>query len=609
MLGNVVFKLNRNLVSKITGPYQVRLFHKVLNFICSLIVITCIYFVGNFLLVSDGFSDPIYEATGLARKQQISILGLLFLPFVVCQIIRLLSAVEKGLNIWSKHQKIQLKLPYIGTDRTTWDWVIVFLLIQLCCITSSLGAFIKDDHVNLTVLYGWVSLIMSIEALLLLYSFRVMRSFIVNLLLLIIFSALNVYALNLSLASWFQSLSIATHPTVTLALLILSVSLTFSWLNNNSVNLRVLIVTLLAMAISPAFLILFDKAEDEEIEMAAYGSVRLADTPDIHIVSMESLASPHFLENELDIDVTPIWQSLSRPGVEIFETAFSSSAPTIASLNSVMRLANPSAKSQRYFSGRSPSPLGALLKANGYYLKTGYSSMFLGKKGPHVDFYHPETHLSFEHSTLCSLAEGAVLTFFGFCSLSNLMPNQWEKKYDARVWETKVLNGLKKDLASTKARPIFSFQQLPGPMIHTSVKKFRYSKENLDRFKNELLPKINEAATLISKLHGIAELSQSDRKFILIVMGDHGVLTSRGMPPTKTNEKYRVQDRFGIVLTVLFNNTQCRGEKITRFIEQYATPERLLGGIFHCLESEKKQIHRLLGSFQEGADYASHPFN
>ena len=116
-------------------------------------------------------------------------------------------------------------------------------------------------------------------------------------------------------------------------------------------------------------------------------------------------------------------------------------------------------------------------------------------------------------------------------------------------------------------------------MIHTSVKKFRYSKENLDRFKNELLPKINEAATLISKLHGIAELSQSDRKFILIVMGDHGVLTSRGMPPTKTNEKYRVQDRFGIVLTVLFNNTQCRGGKITRFIEQYATPERLLGGI------------------------------
>ena len=105
MLGNVVFKLNRNIVSKITGPYQVRLFHKVLNFICSLIVITCIYFVGNFLLVSDGFSDPIYEATGLARKQQISILGLLFLPFVVFQIIRLLSAVEKGLNIWSKHQR------------------------------------------------------------------------------------------------------------------------------------------------------------------------------------------------------------------------------------------------------------------------------------------------------------------------------------------------------------------------------------------------------------------------------------------------------------------------------------------------------------------------
>ena len=87
-------------------------------------------------------------------------------------------------------------------------------------------------------------------------------------------------------------------------------------------------------------------------------------------------------------------------------------------------------------------------------------------------------------------------------------------------------------------------------MIHTSVKKFRYSKENLIGFKMSCC-QINEAAMLISKLHGIAELSQSDRKFILIVMGDHGVLTSRGMPPQKQtkntvwepfwNSPYRVQ--------------------------------------------------------------------
>ena len=61
---------------------------------------------------------------------------------------------------------------------------------------------------------------------------------------------------------------------------------------------------------------LFDKAEDEEIEMAAYESVRLADHQ-TYILSRWNLGITSFLENELDIDVTPIWQSLSRPGVEI----------------------------------------------------------------------------------------------------------------------------------------------------------------------------------------------------------------------------------------------------------------------------------------------------
>ena len=88
---------------------------------------------------------------------------------------------------------------------------------------------------------------------------------------------------------------------------------------------------------------------------------------------------------------------------------------------------------------------------------------------------------------------------------------------------------------------------------------------------------------------------------ILIVMGDHGPILSRTLS-FDDEPTFVVQDRHGILAAVLFNSTGCTRDQLQHYTATFATPERILAGVFRCLTRDPAQLDLAL-KFDEAFEF------
>lgn len=550
----------------------------------AILCILCLaYAAAIHTLVPNGYDDFVYRHTGVPRKSQV----------LWCFIV--LSAIA-GFILLAHFGRRGSLFGFNSVDR---KWVIIVtILLFLNAVTMSLGAVLTDVAERFWLpLYGWVAIVLCVETLILAFALLRLNAPRLHTLLVVAIGAFNFYALDLTLMGWLQrrdpEVRIAVGVLVALALLVLFAAIGRAFVRPTRVAFVLALTALAPLVALPSSL----GTSDPPDQLSAFKDIAFRATPNIHIYSVDTLTPPVLVREFLGLAEVPYERAISETGGFRFKNAFASQVSTKWSLNSVMRLANSAFPPQvGYFAGRAESPLAAILRANGYHVATGFENMYLGSKGPYVDAFTPEPSTSIHNSTLCGLTNAGAVTFFGFCRLGEALGAP-EPRTD---WPEQALAMIEEAAQSEQQQPIFTFHHLLNPIGHTALDFQSSNSEHIASYRKIYERRARKAAKLTQRLGEI--IAKSKAPSFAIVMGDHGMYVSRTVS-YKDDPAFVVQDQHGITLAVWQNGIDCGMTQLGHYIGKFATPERLLGGIFRCLAHDPLRIDRVL-SFEEAYPFA-----
>lgn len=546
-----------------------------------------VYVVASYFLVPNGMDDPVYRLTGLPRT------GL-------AVVSTLAAGALAGLMILIQICRMDASIDFeAASSRRRRDVVLLFLMVCLNAVTASMGAVLGDlDARFWAPLYGWVGFVLVLQSgvIYLLLSRHARLS--VLLLSLVGFSAFNIYALDLVLMEVFLAQPGVFRAGI-VALICMGLLILFAAVGKRLVPIRNAIFVLALTGLAPLALLPVGLGSAAPLEkLAPFGMIEFRATPNIHIISFDALAPPVLVHEYLGLDELAYARVLRDEAQADFRNAFASQVPTKHSLNSVMRLANSDFRPEtQYFAGRLDSPLAHLLHANGYYVATGFKNMFMGSKGPFVDAYTPAPSQSVRNSTLCALALVDSLTFFGFCLLGEHLGAPEVQGN----WPARVLQSVAKIAASPATRPAFTFHHMVSPIGHTTAEFRSFDQDDLRRFRDHYRAGSERAAQIMRDAMQVVR--DDGVPSILFVMGDHGMYVSRTVALTD-DPAFVIQDQFGIVASVLVNETDCTDSELRYYTAEFATPSRVLAGIFRCLARDPDRFGELM-SFEERYPFAN----
>lgn len=546
-----------------------------------------VYVVASYFLVANGTDDPVYRLTGLPRT------GLAILSTLVAGILA-------GLMIFIQIHRMDASAEFEAvSSRRRRDVVLLFLVVCLNAVTASMGAVLGDVDARFWApLYGWVGFVLALQSAVIYFLLRRHARPGVLLLFLVGFSTFNIYALDLVLMEVFLAqpgvFRVGIVVLISMGLLVL-----FAAVGKRLVPIRNAIFVFALTGLAPVAMLpvgLGSTVPSEEL--APFGEIEFRAKPNIHIISFDALAPPVLVHKYLGLDELAYARVLRDEAEADFRNAFASQVPTKQSLNSVMRLANSGFRPEtQYFAGRLDSPLAHLLHANGYYVATGFKNMFMGSKGPFVDAYTPAPSRSVRNSTLCALALVDPVTFFGFCLLGEHLgaPDVQGN------WPARVLQSVARIAVSPATRPAFTFHHMLSPIGHTTAEFRSFDQDDLRRFRDHYRAGSERAAQIMRD--AIQVVRDDGVPSILFVMGDHGMYVSRTVALTE-DPAFVVQDQFGIVASVLVNETDCTDPELRHYTAEFATPSRVLAGVFRCLARDPDRFDGLM-SFEEGHPFAN----
>ena len=550
-----------------------------------------LYVAVHRLLIAGHNNDPIYKIFGIDLRDQFFLINLIMLIVFSCW--SGLAIRQRGL------------LRPVDKSSSSCPLTIIFALIFANAAASSAGGVIADMSERfLLPVYVWVLIILIVQLAFVRLALPRIRSVALQLLILVSLSVLAIYALNFCLAAWFRTEGLVLQILALTVTSLMVTSLFLLVLARHTIWKNVaLILTLTFFA--PLINISLQYATDD-VEtpgpLGRFADLKLSSKPDIHIVSLDALAPPELAAKYLDLDEVPYAIALTDKNVKRFPNAFATNVPTKWSINSVMRLAQSDFPPYfDYFSGQRASPLSALLHSNGYVIENGFPGTYLGYKGEHIDSYRPDPSWAIRNSAICILADASPMAFFGLCEVGVLL----DKERIAKPWEDQVVDLLQAYLTREDGPPMFTYHHILDPIGHTPLNYRTDSLEAQTAFRGIFLSKAKRASTLIRKISRLAQ--KNKRHTVIILIGDHGLWVSRTVK-FEENRTFFVQDRHGIVLATLVDQSGCSPSELKYFMQNHATPERLLAGLFRCLTTDPLSFERAL-SFSEPFNFGKYPYS
>jgi len=541
------------------------------------------YLVIGTKIFEHGSQDPIYLITGLSRSTQLKIT---LWPLLLTVITK---AVIFSINKFDR--------PNFSINRVS--IAILFLLLSLNFLIASLPAIFAELNSQYWIrLFVFIAFIIGIQLAFVYVSLSWIKNTLAILSMLVLFSVLNAYAVYIVLLESFLTQSAFLKISI-MAVLAISFTLLYAAAGQQQDQAK-RINLLLALAIVSSLFFMYLQKEENISEaamiMEPFKNIKLEAKPDIHILAFDSLIPPILADKFLGLTSVPYESVLDKDGVIVFKNAFASSVPTTKSLNSIMRLARPdfnNSSKDNYFNGQVNSPITEIFSSNGYDISTGSESTFLGMGGDYVNNFYPTPDAMIGHSTLCVHAtEKSKLLFYGFCAAASLVedpirPDDWSKILAKIILQT-----------GNNSIPDLTFHYLPIPK-HTRQDFSSFDQGLLAEYAVQYASKSEVVRSYLGELIEIIKNKKDDS--ILLILGDHGAWVSR-TATFEENTKFYVQDRHGILMAVLINDSKCNAQDFNHYnINEFSTPERVLAGLIRCLSSDSKRMDRAV-NFQENVD-------
>ncbi len=240
-------------------------------------------------------------------------------------------------------------------------------------------------------------------------------------------------------------------------------------------------------------------------------------------------------------------------------------------------------KNNGAFSGRTTSLLTALLRKNGYYIQSGFSSNYFGSnKGEYVDDYIIYEGIKLEYTLICQSGEPLL----GFCSkLSSTTFKNWFrrsfKQSENQAWPETVIDLI--DQAEQKTQgPVFSAFYIYRPVGHTFNNHRTGDAKMFAQYRRYFIDQTRRAKKLMEDIN---RLRQRFPDSIFIIAGDHGPFLSR---TEKKDRRFIVLDQHGVALALLNAPNVCPWSKNWLERQRYLTPSRMLAASLACDGESRK---------------------
>lgn len=560
------------------------------RFIRNLLVSSVFYslyliYVGiNYTTISFGSEDPIRRLTGISRTDQIVGVSVVFGIVVMTIFALCLAHNRRPLNFARD----------LATRRGT---ILLLVLIFLNGVAASLAAVLSELNSQFwTPLFTWVAAVLALQVLIVYAALSRFGQPQTHLVLMAALSVVNLFTLYLSLLSNFQALPFTIRAAILVFVLLCS-GVLFAAVGKRIVPLRGVNFVLVVSLIGPiAGMVLSSPTVPQTANrLSPFSDIEFRTKPNIHIVAVDALSPATLAQKHMGISDLPYARLLESDGVVVFKNAFASQVATGLSLNSLMRLAHPDfAGNLGYFAGRSNSPVTQILHANGYNISTGFDRPYFGNKGPFVDNYPPPAQAV--NSTLCTLApDNRFKFFFGFCALARFAAGS---KY-RELWSSRVVDIVRQVAHAPGAAPAFTFHYIYNPIGHY-LSSYSYSdREARERYTTHYYDGAVRITDIMERLQ--ETVREESAPSMLIVMGDHGPFLSRTVS-FDDDPTFVVQDRYGILVAVLFNDTGCTADQLQHYTAAFVTPERILAGVFRCLARDPAALDAVL-KFDEAHEF------
>lgn len=416
-----------------------------------------------------------------------------------------------------------------------------------------------------------------------------------------LFGAFNVLAFSLSFYTDF----LTQPPWIKLAIIIgiiIFLSVIFRLMSMNLKLIKILLllyVSYVGMQIS--FVVYLQTEETRTIngdtltgEIAnseTLGKVKFQKSPNVHLISVDSLLPPSLAKKHLGISTLKYSDETIALQGQVVRNLFADKVFTRDSLNSVLALnSNPYLDRQKYFyfSGQKNSPVSFIFHNNNYKVSTGYSrKQYFGKKGPYVD---DELFASYDR---CEFKlPFFFFQHFNYCQVIEYIQDHTQLKILAeekgRDWIEILMESYEEKAKDTK--PWFTFNYIYNPIGHTPA-TYRNTKAERDRYKKHVVDQDAKMAKILFNL--INFIKENDPNSIVFVFGDHGPILSRNTTFIEDPEFF-IQDRFGVFGAIWDLGNSCGEDIDFNRHKQFATLSMVMTDILVCLSGNDKPIRNVI---------------
>jgi arylsulfatase A-like enzyme len=274
---------------------------------------------------------------------------------------------------------------------------------------------------------------------------------------------------------------------------------------------------------------------------------------------------------------------LAKHGGKIIPNLFADQVPTKPHWGRVMTIL-PFSKGtpDEYVLGVRPAALPEILRHNGYETHFSYASGYFGnKKGPLLTTYAFHSAYS-----TCKFLHGNAKTYalLGYCGLHRA---GWlgPATKGAEAKDRFFMNRLRIATRADESKPQLFASHYPRPN-HTP-KSYKGTKEDLDDYRKAYQARSVMAARIMDRM--LTKIRSADPTAIVLVFGDHGPFTKRGVRYDDDPES--VQDHHGI-LGAVFGADECMPFMLPKAGTRTQTFAQVEVGLLQCLSGGSSPLRQ-----------------
>ena len=305
--------------------------------------------------------------------------------------------------------------------------------------------------------------------------------------------------------------------------------------------------------------------------------------PNLYFLGFDALMPQALTRKFLGIDRPPYLDVLAKHGGKVIPNLFADQIPTKDHWARVMTIV-PFSKGKRehYVLGVRPAALSQILRHNGYDTHFSYENGYFGdKKGPLLTTYAFHSAYS-----TCKFLRGNAARYglLGYCGL-HLAGWLGATGEESDALDAFFMDRLRIATGADKSKPQFFAAHYPKPG-HTA-KSFKATKENLDEYRKAYQAKSVMAARIMDRM--LTEIRSADPTAIVLVFGDHGAFTKRGV--RYDDDPDSLQDHHGI-LGAVFGADECVPFMLPKAGTRTQTFAQVEVGLLQCLSGGTSPLRR-----------------